>query len=59
MGIGRTAFHSREDGSAHLDIRGRCAASASHRMNMKNRVAKKDTVAPREDSMFHFAYASG
>ena len=52
-------FHSREEGSAKLEMSGRCEARASHRMNIKNSVAKNDIVAPIDDIRFHLENASG
>jgi len=52
-------FHSSEDGSAKLVIRGRWEARASQRINRKNSVANSDIVAPIDDIIFHLAKASG
>jgi hypothetical protein len=51
--------HSIDDGMWDVAITGRCTASASQIMKMNIRSATNDTIAPNEDTTFHFMNVSG
>jgi len=51
--------HSIDDGMWDVAITGRCTASASQIMKMNIRSATNDTIAPNDDTTFHFINVSG
>lgn len=56
---GCMSLHSIDEGMCVVAITGRCAANASQitKMNINN--ATNDTMAPNDDTTFHFVNVSG
>lgn len=60
IGRGVAAWdHSSIDGRWDEKIRGRCAASLSHRIKIKYRRATNESIDPYVEIIFHLVYESG